>query len=41
LGEKKESYLFPACGGHSLHNKTNGKFFTGKRFNCDGNMVST
>jgi hypothetical protein len=19
----KESYLFPACGGHSLHNKTN------------------
>jgi len=21
--EKKDSYLYPACGGHSLHNKTN------------------
>jgi len=20
---KKQSYLYPACGGHSLHNKTN------------------
>jgi len=19
----KESYLYPACGGHSIHNKTN------------------
>jgi len=44
-GGKTESYLYPACGGHRLQNKwqwkTNGKSVTGKRFNCDGNMVST
>jgi hypothetical protein len=35
----QESYLCPACGGHSLNNKTNFKFCTGKRFSCDRNMV--
>jgi len=38
---KKEPYLYPASGGHSLHNKTNGKIFTGKKFNSDGKIVST
>jgi hypothetical protein len=37
----KKSYLYPTCAGHSLHNKTNVKFCTGKRFSCDGNILST
>ena len=36
-----ESCLYPACRGHSPHNETNGKFWTGKRFSCDLNIAST
>jgi hypothetical protein len=44
--DERESFSYPACGGHSLYNKTNydgktnGKFYTGKRFCFDGNIVS-
>ena len=41
VGEKK-SYLYPAFTMKQLiMEKTKGKFCTGKRFSCSGNMVST
>jgi len=40
---RNEYYLYPTCGGHSLHSETNDnevvKFCSGKRFSCDRKMV--